>query len=850
MPAGYTPYLGLGYGSDTDENRNLDLLDTKALDLARGLIADIPAGGVLSGTYPDPGFRNEAVDTAAIGDGQVTFSKMAPNSIGVLNLINGAVDRAKLAANVWPNPIPTAGDVGKVLTVAAGPTLVWGAGGGAVDPTLGGDLSGTVSNAVVLKSSGNFTIGAQLFGLANIDPIVWGSRTMKGRLTSSAAGDFYGFTVNAKLTSQQDDPTKPSWAVLARSDALDQFVVGRSPAGGGPFLPLFTVGADGRSTVADFLFATGIELTTTIRLGPSGPAPSDGTLQYTGTKFQGRVAGAWVDIPGTGGGGGIPEAPNDGQTYGRKSLAWAVVPSGGGGPAGPDRTSRTLAGGTTLLDATAEVHYASAISNATLPLAASCPGRIYEFAPANQINVGRSGSDTIVVGTAAGVTLLPVTASMRVTLISDGIAAWRVISADPALSITGIGAGGALVGTYPSPTLAANAVANTNIATGAVSPLKMAGAVPTAGVDNGKFLIYDHTNPTTQWKISSVIQDSSGRLYCPANDSLRFGAVTFGHLVASGGSFRAELRTNLSDAGVLDDNTKPSWAIKLDSALANDRIDFQRYLIGATSGPTTIASLQAPTQSALEQVTILALGRAADARKGRLLQNVVNAFSCSTNWDEVAVAKDVSNQPSWIASLGSADTYKIDRVAQSTTTVTNLLALAAAGDLAIAGHLTTGGVGFAATSGPGLRIGGTITGIRCQSVGTALADGFSNAVAFGWGSSALQARVDATALGTVNITPPSDVRYKTDVQEDCPGLDTVLALRPITFLYDRATREMLPEGRHYGLLAQEAQAHVPLVIEDDGTEDHYLGLDYRKLVPVLIQAIKELTARVAVLEAN
>jgi len=32
-------------------------------------------------------------------------------------------------------------------------------------------------------------------------------------------------------------------------------------------------------------------------------APVNGTLQYTGAKFQGRVGGAWVDIPGAGGGG-------------------------------------------------------------------------------------------------------------------------------------------------------------------------------------------------------------------------------------------------------------------------------------------------------------------------------------------------------------------------------------------------------------------------------------------------------------------------------------------------------------------------------------------------------------------
>lgn len=37
----------------------------------------------------------------------------------------------------------------------------------------------------------------------------------------------------------------------------------------------------------------------------------------------------WGDV--SGGGGGIPDAPNDGQLYGRQSAAWTVVPSGGGG---------------------------------------------------------------------------------------------------------------------------------------------------------------------------------------------------------------------------------------------------------------------------------------------------------------------------------------------------------------------------------------------------------------------------------------------------------------------------------------------------------------------------------------
>ena len=48
-----------------------------------------------------------------------------------------------------------------------------------------------------------------------------------------------------------------------------------------------------------------------------------------------------------------------------------------------------------------------------------------------------------------------------------------------------------------------------------------------------------------------------------------------------------------------------------------------------------------------------------------------------------------------------------------------------------------------------------------------------------------------------------------------------------------------------GSSRQEAQAHVPLAIRDAGMQDGWLTIDYDKLVPVLINAIKELTARVA-----
>jgi hypothetical protein len=117
---------------------------------------------------------------------------------------------------------------------------------------------------------------------------------------------------------------------------------------------------------------------------------------------------------------------------------------------------------------------------------------------------------------------------------------------------------------------------------------------------------------------------------------------------------------------------------------------------------------------------------------------------------------------------------------------------------------------------------------------------YGNSIAFLWNGTAVQMNVDGVSKGTINTTP-SDERLKLDVREDVPGLEAVLALRPVTFEYDQA--KVSCEGRKYGLIAQKAQAHVPFVIEEDNSDDHYLAIDYRALVPVLIRAIQELAQR-------
>ena len=95
----------------------------------------------------------------------------------------------------------------------------------------------------------------------------------------------------------------------------------------------------------------------------------------------------------------------------------------------------------------------------------------------------------------------------------------------------------------------------------------------------------------------------------------------------------------------------------------------------------------------------------------------------------------------------------------------------------------------------------------------------------------------------------SDKRLKKNIKDVSYGLEDVLKLRGVEFDW----KEKL-DGKHdIGFIAQEIEEVVPeLVKEVDGlnNEDPHLVVDYAKLVPVLVESIKELKEEVDLLNAN
>ena len=119
----------------------------------------------------------------------------------------------------------------------------------------------------------------------------------------------------------------------------------------------------------------------------------------------------------------------------------------------------------------------------------------------------------------------------------------------------------------------------------------------------------------------------------------------------------------------------------------------------------------------------------------------------------------------------------------------------------------------------------------------------------------------------------SDSRDKTDITSFNIGLAWINALRPVTYRWDRRTwygTDEKPFGTpdgskkrnrlHIGFLAQEAlevekvngygssnDDSLIVNLTDDGMS---YGMKYERLVPILVNAIKELSAKVTALEAG
>ena len=201
-----------------------------------------------------------------------------------------------------------------------------------------------------------------------------------------------------------------------------------------------------------------------------------------------------------------------------------------------------------------------------------------------------------------------------------------------------------------------------------------------------------------------------------------------------------------------------------------------------------------------------------------------------------------------VSGLGSMASQNSSSVAISGGTINNVTfgALTCSGLTATSTNITaptfstTGSGEYGFGGGTGLVGGSGTCGLYAS--GSLIAGASSGAFQLGSG-------ITPYNFVSANWTVLSDVRLKQNVQNYANGLAAVISLRPVTFQYNGVNNT--PVGTtQVGLIAQEVQDTALSNMVKDQPHSGYLTLDTNDLTYALINAVKELNARVLALEAQ
>jgi regulator of extracellular matrix RemA (YlzA/DUF370 family) len=98
---------------------------------------------------------------------------------------------------------------------------------------------------------------------------------------------------------------------------------------------------------------------------------------------------------------------------------------------------------------------------------------------------------------------------------------------------------------------------------------------------------------------------------------------------------------------------------------------------------------------------------------------------------------------------------------------------------------------------------------------------------------------------TTSYTTSSDARLKENISDadDAGELIDAIQVRKFDWITDG-------EHQRYGMVAQELNTVAPEAVSAPEDPDEMMGVDYSKLVPMLVKEIQSLRARVAQLESN
>ncbi len=309
------------------------------------------------------------------------------------------------------------------------------------------------------------------------------------------------------------------------------------------------------------------------------------------------------------------------------------------------------------------------------------------------------------------------------------------------------------------------------------------------------------------------------------------GDVT-GTSAAFDGSGNISIATTISaDATVLGTDTTGNYVASITNG------SFMTGGNGGSEGAALTLAVDATSANTVSKV--VARDASGNFSAGTITATLSGNASTATAWQTartLTLTGDVTGTSAAFDGSGNisiATTIAANSIALGTDTTGDYVSSLVAGT----GVTLTNNTGESAT--PTIAIG--------QAVGTTSTVTFDR-ISVGTGvTGTLTGQVRAS--GDIVAYSSSDERLKKDVHNIPDALAKILKLNGVIFTWDEEKKDVHGyEGKDTGIIAQQVEAVLPEVVTT--REDGFMAVKYEKMIGLLIEAIKELDAKVSACTCN